>query len=152
MNGAPKKGISPVYTDKQVVRTCWSFRYGFTLEKDDALLATFEREFKAVRLQFVTIARYICYNKPYLEVILECMDPCWKTLHDMTLKDASEAFYQPKITPIWKVLTYKYNLQKNNANYQEARYSLIISDKEISSAEVPPPKSPSTSFTLEGKS
>lgn len=130
VNGAPKRGTLPVYSDKQVVRYYWSFRYNGLSADDQTLFDTFQKEFKRLRPKQITITRYICYSKPYLEVILECVDPCWKTYKEMTLKDKNGLYYSPKVTPIWRVATYKSNLSKNNAEYEEKTYSLIVPEKE----------------------
>ena len=135
VNGAPKKGVQPIYSDKQVVRHFWSFRYNGLTAEDQILHDTFQQEFREMRPKQITITRYVCYSKQYLEVIVECTDPCWKSFREMTLKDSSGLYFTPRVTPIWKVSTYKANLSKNNGDYEEKSYSLLVPERSVASAE-----------------
>lgn len=49
----------------------------------------------------------------------------------MTLKDSAGLYYSPKITPIWKISTYKANLSKNNADFMEKSYALLVPEREM---------------------
>ena len=71
VNGAPKKGISPVYSDRQVVRCTWSYKYAGGYDEDDtSLVNTYQSALRELRPKQVTISRYLAYGKPFLEVIV----------------------------------------------------------------------------------
>jgi len=53
----------------------------------------------------------------------------------MTLKDKSGLYFSPRVTPIWKTTTYKTNLSKNNAEYEEKSYSLLVPEKVCASVK-----------------